>query len=81
MKPANGPLGQWTVTLVATQRGSVVARLGSLMRDGKVHTYETREWAAGRPTPGELADLLAAVEEDLSTFLVGTLGVQGVLLA
>jgi hypothetical protein len=81
MKPENLPRLTWSVRVHAPKHGSAaVCSLHTLDRQGHEIRLRSWEWPGGRPTAGLLADLVAAVGDDLTTVVVTFIGVQEELM-
>lgn len=69
------------VRLVITSysNGSATARVGVLLHSGSFSMATNQHWPSGAPTPHDLELLIAALTDEVTTLIVGTHGVQGVL--
>jgi hypothetical protein len=77
MKPENLPRLTWSVRVHAPRHSkSAVCSLHTLDRDGQEIRLRSWDWPGGRPSAALLADLVAAVSDDLTATVVTFIGVQ-----
>ncbi len=80
MRRDNRPSLELRIRVVApTHSKQALCMLTTLTREAEEVHLRSWTWESGRPTPGQLEDLVSGVQDELQASIVTLIGVQGVM--